>query len=338
MLRSSFARSIGWAVCVLAMNGCSCSDDPATPPPRDSGPRDAVIPTGDSSPMDSGGGGTDSGPRSDSGGGGGDSGWAMGGSGFVASLVEKVDATMAGVAPGFNLDGRVSDADTDAMGCFELDYTSPDGVTGVDNEAAGPFGGALDTFSGGDFNATIRTAMGNGDLLVLLQLAQTDCGGAASCEVAVDVARGLLPTGVTTAAVDGMGHLTAGQTFDVDGSSPIVSSIATLTGSDLSAQFPELAISLPFGDATITLRLHEAHLTAHVASATRLDNGVVGGRLDINELAASIAATGMFDMATAAAVLSSFGDLDPADASGTMCQGISVAFVFEAVDADITPP
>ena len=41
-----------------------------------------------------------------------------------------------GVAPGFDLDARQSDA-RDAASCFKPDYMSPEGVPGIDNQLAG---------------------------------------------------------------------------------------------------------------------------------------------------------------------------------------------------------
>lgn len=44
-----------------------------------------------------------------------------------------VDPRDPDIAPGFDIDCRVSD-DTDSTACFQLDYTSPDGHRGVDNQ------------------------------------------------------------------------------------------------------------------------------------------------------------------------------------------------------------
>src|SRR5688572_3697759 len=67
---------------------------------------------------------------------------------YVVSRMVVGQADPAGdptIVPGFNLDGRVSD-DTDAMGCFHADFTSPppDNESGVDNQLGPVLGGLGD--------------------------------------------------------------------------------------------------------------------------------------------------------------------------------------------------
>ena len=254
---------------------------------------------------------------------------------FVADDLVIPTEDPPGVVNGFDLDGRVSD-DTDAEGCFQPDFTSPDGTMGVDNQLA-TLAPTLEGALGSDLDATIAEALGDGSIIILMEL-----DGAETTEddsVTLNLYLGEL-TADDTCAMDAEPMcITAGKTFDINGDSvdasgnALISVPATITGGTLMAEVDTLELNIPFDEGTnIELTIRNATVRADVGSDT-LENGLIGGQLNIEELITTVMAVGGEDIPVGL-VRSTFetvADLD-ADADG-VCQAVSVGIEFGAVGA-----
>ena len=92
----------------------------------------------------------------------------------IESMLCVIDAitfaaeTEAGVSPGFNLDGMVSNG-SDAESCGGVDYTDPDGTPGVDNQAA-LLVPVFDLVGFGAVSSFIQGAVAEGGFLLLWQI------------------------------------------------------------------------------------------------------------------------------------------------------------------------
>ena len=77
-----------------------------------------------------------------------------------------------GIAPGFNLDGRVSDED-DEQSCGIPDYTSPDGEEGIDNQLAF-IEPALGIAGLGAAEDLLQSAIEEGGILIMMHVTGVD--------------------------------------------------------------------------------------------------------------------------------------------------------------------
>src|SRR5687768_14774767 len=118
-------------------------------------------------------------------------------------FVRQVD----GVSDGFDLDG----VDGGLEGCGIADFTSPDGVPGVDNAFARMIP-ALELTEAAAVEPLIQDAINSGQLLLLVELAGVDDTAEDEC---VDVG---LMRGAGEALVGGDVLLVSGQTLEVDAS------------------------------------------------------------------------------------------------------------------------
>jgi hypothetical protein len=133
--------------------------------------------------------------------------------GVVSSLTfGRADADM--VSPGFDLDGVVTDQG-DSSGCGIPDYTSPEGVEGVDNAFA-RLVPALEMTEAAAVEPLIQDAIDSGELLIMIGLSGVDDLRNDSC---VDFS---LFRGAGTPSMGTDGTMEWSQTFDVDLESPPV--------------------------------------------------------------------------------------------------------------------
>src|SRR5689334_15498019 len=88
---------------------------------------------------------------------------------FVISTLgfTRVDP-MKGTAPGFDVDGVVSDG-TDAASCNKKDFTGPNGEKGIDNQLAALIPD-VEKVLGNAVDGLLQGAINNGDLLILMNV------------------------------------------------------------------------------------------------------------------------------------------------------------------------
>lgn len=254
---------------------------------------------------------------------------------YVLDVVAVGEEGPEGVAPGFDLDGRVSDA-SDRESCFQEDFVSPDGVPGVDNQMA-VLKPTIDSLTGVDFNDNLAASVRGGSLLVLVQLDGVDDFTDDDC-VALSIFFGELPAGVPAPDVGPDGRFEPDQTFDVSASSIGMDMRATIHLSGLviadgvlragpitlpiRAELPEGTFELVARDATIEVR----------PSAGALTDGLLGGGVSAEE---AVAAVSMLSDALPATlirgVLNGVTDLDRDDRG--QCKSFSIGALLEGVSA-----
>jgi len=246
---------------------------------------------------------------------------------FVASTLSVAVEDVAGAVPGFDLDGRISDA-TDDLGCNQEDWVSPDGVPGIDNQFAS-LAPTLEAALGEDLQDAIDASIADGSLILLMELEGVDATN--DDTVTLDVASGSTADG-DPPTLDGTA-IAPGQSFTID-LTPVDDAPAVLRGGVLEASAPELPFSLPI-DATTNLDviIRDAQVRATVTGVPTLEDGVIGGWLMLDELVTAFqAAAPDVDSALIRSVLEGVADLEP-DGDG-ICQAVSIAVTFEGVEAN----
>ena len=148
------------------------------------------------------------------------------------------------IVPGFDLDNLVS-AGADAESCRQYDYTSPDGVPGIDNQ----LGPAIAQVPSIDVTGEIDRDIDDGGLLLLVRLRHVDDLTNDDC-VDVDLLFAEMPAGMDAPLIGDAERFMPGQTFDLsaqtvlpDGSARVTFDGATLTAGHLEA---ESTASVPF--------------------------------------------------------------------------------------------
>lgn len=262
---------------------------------------------------------------------------------YVVSRMDLAFADPEGdadIVPGFDIDGRVSDA-TDPAGCRKLDFTSPppESEEGVDNQLGPILAQLEDSYH---IRENLESNLQEGELLVLLRVRGVD-DLTDDDRVEVDALIGLLPDGVTLPALDAMGRIAAGQTFDVDtasvaddGMTALVTLPGRIVGGRLRAGPGDFTLSLPLQDTRVELSAENAQIVFDVTE-TELGAGVMGGQLDVEGTVAAMAEVDGFDAATAELVLESNSDLDHDEAT-RRCRAISIALVFDGASAVLGEP
>lgn len=236
----------------------------------------------------------------------------------MSSVVVELAFTRAqeGVTDGFDIDGRKS-TDQDAKGCFQPDFTSPDGVAGIDNQLAVLLP-IVDAQTGGALEGAIQGAVNNGQLLFAVTVDDVDdlCN-----DDAVTVRMERL-TGVPL--VDADSRLDPWQTFDLLPDTPAVTAKAHIKNGVVEAGPTSLDVPVAVLDAQFTVRFHEGRLRMRFDEDDNLDV-LVGGGIDREELMADVrgftipqSLVDTFDSA-----LSLFSDLDP-DGDGK-CRAMSAS-------------
>lgn len=265
---------------------------------------------------------------------------------FVASTADigQASAAMPNVAPGFNLDDRVSapvmgGGSDDPDSCFKADFTSPppDSEMGVDNQL-GPIIMAIG--SGFDISGSIQENIAQGDLLLMMTITDVD-NTMNDGNIGFELKLGLLPSGTTAPMLDAMDHITPGQTFDIDsrslmGGMPLVQGRGRIANGRLRVGPVDISINFEVSGMAINLAIREAQVRASFMGTDRLQSGIIGGSLRISEVAPTIAMAADLDEAIVEAALRGQADLemDPTMMPlGSVCNAVSVALTFEGVSA-----
>ncbi len=196
---------------------------------------------------------------------------------YTIRVVGVPEVAAGRVAEGFNLDGIVS-ATADPSGCRKLDYTSPDGVEGVDNGLI-DLADVIESTLGMElaFDEDLPITMDNVD-----SFENDDC-----------VSISISDSAPIIGAIED-GHLTVGPVSRVD----------------LAA-------------AGIAITIRDVQVEADITE-TSVTNGVLGGVMTVDELAAAAAPLTTFPASTIAIILGG-----QADMNAPMCDEISGAVLFD---------
>ena len=229
-----------------------------------------------------------------------------------------------GVAPGFNLDGVVSDGTTQES-CGKKDLVDPDGVAGIDNQLA-LLVPEIEKRVGGTVDGLIQGAINDGRLLILFDFHGVEDLKNAAC-VSLDVSLG---DGRPTLGTDGI--MEAFQTFSPRMQNQQLShaTLGKISNKTLEiGPFP-LAIPIAIFDVSFILKMREAHLRFTIDDEGNVE-GLLGGSVSVDEIADGVKnGAGVADVV---AQIRSIGNLfddrgyDPAE--GT-CHLLSAALHFKA--------
>jgi hypothetical protein len=253
---------------------------------------------------------------------------------FVLDMMDLGHPVAGGdptIVPGFDLDGRVSDG-TDAASCRQVDYVSPHGDPGIDNQ----LGPAMVEVPDVDVTGDLERAVQRGRLILLARISHVDDLVNDDC-VDFDVLFGRMPEGMTAPATGVDDRFMPGQTFDVsertllpDGEPRFHMGGATIVNGRVdgtSADAVPFQIPTPGGDMT-ELSLLRPRIAADV-SESGIENGVLGGRLDVEDTIGALSPVAPPVLVDA--LLRGLADLEP-DERG-ICQSVSAAAVFAGVPA-----
>ncbi len=254
---------------------------------------------------------------------------------FVVNDLIIPDVMVSGgmeIVQGFNLDDRVSD-DTDAQGCYQPDFTSPDGRTGIDNQLS-TLKPTLASFVG-DLDMSISDALADGSVILLMELMGADSTD--DPDVTLNLYLGEVPGGGAPMLADG--KIAPGQTFDInpasldDSGNPIVSVPGSTVAGRITAGPLDLPLTLAIDATTsVTLNIRKATIEATITDGA-LTNGIIGGELSIDEIVmlAGQLGGGSIGEDTIRGTLGNVADLNP-DGDG-VCQSVSVGLTFGSVSA-----
>lgn len=231
-----------------------------------------------------------------------------------------------GVAPGFDLDGKISGAD-DTSTCGKVDLTSPDGTPGVDNEFA-KLVPLVEASGIGALEGLIQSTINDGGIMLLLQLDELDD---ALNDDAV-ILRVRAGAGVPLLGTDGL--LLEGQTFAVHEDSPEVSTKATVQDGILTVTPFDLKLPLVVFGVKYDLDLRGVQIRARLTENGGMTEGVFGGGLTMASIL-DIAQKGAADQKNLVelvmGVLGGAGDLAPDPVSGE-CTQMSAVLAFTGVN------
>jgi hypothetical protein len=232
-----------------------------------------------------------------------------------------------GVAPGFNLDDRVSDS-SDASTCRKADFTSPEGEPGIDNQLA-TLVPLFEVVGIGAVEGLVQNSIKEGGLLIMLEAGDVN-DRVDDPEITLHLRLG---QGTPLLGTDGL--LLSGQTFHAhEGAESSVIENARIEGGVLRGGPFEAVLPIVVFGVEYELPLHNAFLRADLTYDGSLENGIMGGEVIIEDIIAIATRANAADgsiLPAVRGVLNGRGDLDPDE--GGVCRRISGAFDFGGVSA-----
>jgi len=232
-------------------------------------------------------------------------------------------------APGFNLDGLVSDGH-DATSCFKPDFTDAAGHKGIDNQLAVLIPD-VEKILGNAVDGLIQGAINDGQLLILLTLDGAASTARAACvNLTAEVGKG-------RPSLDTAGAIEAYQTFDLNKAAEVSHGTrGKIEGGVLTIGPFELAIPIAIFDVKFTIHVHRALFRFTIdPDDGSIKNGLLGGGIVPQEILDGVkpgAGVSQY-IPVLSIVLNQSADLLP-DADGK-CQQVSAALEFAAVEAFI---
>jgi hypothetical protein len=252
------------------------------------------------------------------------------------SIPEAPTGAMMNIAPGFNLDSKVSVESATGDNCEDLigDYTSPTGETGVDNQLVGVLISTLQGFvSDLDVQAQVEEQIASGSLLLAIRVNDiesfdTDPDGVTLDLFLVKQADCTMDTCPVT------GGVMAGQDW-VQRAMPLATGLAAdIEGGTLRGSVPALPLSFEASGTAITLTISDATVGGDI-TATSMTNAAIGGEIRIDDVVmlAEMLMPGIGE--TARGLLVMYADLSPQSADPLTCDSISAGLSFTAVDGNV---
>ncbi len=232
-----------------------------------------------------------------------------------------------GVAPGFDLDGKISGTD-DVSTCKKGDLRSPEGEQGIDNEFA-KLVPLVEASGIGALEGLIQSTINDGGIMLMLQLDGLD-DPIDDAEVTLRVRAG---AGVPLLGTDGL--LLAGQTFAKHDDSPEVAAAATVAGGVMNAGPFDLKLPLVVFGVRYDLDLRGVRVRARLTPDGGMVDGIFGGGLTMASIL-DIAQKGAADQKNLVelvmGVVGGAGDLAPDPVTGE-CTQMSAVLQFTGVNA-----
>lgn len=235
--------------------------------------------------------------------------------------------TESGVAPGFNLDGRISTA-ADQETCGNGDFTSPDGVPGVDNQLA-VLTPLFDLVGLGAIEDLVQRSIEEGGLLIMYELSDVeDFGNDDSVTLQLKIGKGTPLLGT-----DGL--LLSGQTFrESPDYPPVDMPNAKIVDGVLTAGPFDVGLPIQVFGVDYALDIKGTNFRAELTYDGGLAQGMLGGAVPMANLwaladIASMEAGGIIEAVTL--ILDGIADLAPDDKG--VCTAMSGTFQFSAVSA-----
>lgn len=244
---------------------------------------------------------------------------------------------MMNIAPGFNLDGKVSVESATGDTCEDLigDFTSPTGETGVDNQLVGSLIGALEGFVRDlDVQAQVDEQIASGSLLLAIRVNdiesfETDPDGVTLDLFLVKQADCMMDTCPV------MGGVMADQNW-VQRAMPLATGLrADIEGGELRGSVPALPLSFEASGTNITLTISDATVGGDI-TADRMTNAAIGGEIRVEDVVmlADMIMSGLGE--TARGLLAMYADLSPSAADPQTCESISAGLSFTAVEGNVS--
>ena len=177
------------------------------------------------------------------------------------------------IAPGFNLDGRVSKTD-DYLSCGREDFIDPDGVPGIDNRLASLIPVIKDQV-GDAVDGLVQGAINDGELVILTEIENVNDLVNDSCvNVGVTIGEKKRPSLGTDGIIE------AYQTFEPDTSVPrsYVEKARIENGVLTTGSFP-LAVPIAIFDVSFTVHLEQAQLRFTIDDEGKTHGYLGGGML-----------------------------------------------------------
>ncbi|MBM4373680.1 MAG: hypothetical protein FJ095_01250 [Deltaproteobacteria bacterium] len=246
-----------------------------------------------------------------------------------ATFARKVEG--AGVE-GVDVDAIVSDG-SDEAGCYKADFTSPEGIPGIDNQVSTLLPLVEELVGADNIDALLGAAITNGQLIILVTVRGVDDFVNDSC---VDVAFG---AGAGAPLLDGAGNYLPYQTFGWDLDTAAVSTLqrGRIEDGVLLAGPGDVELPVRVLDANFKLGIHQTRVRMNLArdddgGGAEL-SGFVGGGIVVEELAKVIESFNIGEQVKGAVVplLKTRADL-AMDADGN-CRQISAALRFATTPA-----
>jgi hypothetical protein len=237
--------------------------------------------------------------------------------------------TEAGLAPGFDLDDRVSDG-SDIESCGKKDLVDPEGRSGVDNQLA-VLVPEVEKLVGNAVDGLVQGAINDGQLVILIEMEGVDDFKKDSCvNLSVQIGEKRPPSLGTDGVIE------AYQTFEVDPSAERshVEGARIENGVLETGPFV-LAVPLALFDVAFTLHLHEARFRFSIDEEGMMQGHLGGGVVPQEILDGASQGAGTEDLIPQIrVVLESSADLALDEETGK-CQEVSSALQFKAAPAFI---
>jgi hypothetical protein len=248
----------------------------------------------------------------------------------VISVINFTREIEDGVAVGFDVDGVVSE-DGDDESCGHADFVSPDGTKGIDNQLA-LITPLFDTVGIGAVEGFVQAAVEQGGLLIMWEVKGVD-DTQNDDEVLVRLRFG---TGKPLLGTDGL--LLSGQTFHINPDSPEREVKGSIVDGQLRTEVFEAVLPIVVFEVAYELIIYEARMTADVSYDGGLVNGILGGRVTIENLLtiaerAELEAGGIYEAVTF--LLDGMADMSPNEDGE--CQDLSAALTFTSVSGFLFP-